>query len=127
MANFTFFPLTPRPMKMKLFLSFLLATGLMTIPLKAQKVFKVDSQFDADVKIYETDVKSDADLIVFKVSSKFDTGGNRGHWYFVDTRSEADKKVFFVSSQFDADVKVYFTDIRSEAEWKNAGKKNFFN
>ena len=56
-----------------------------------QKVFAVDSQYDADVKVYVTDSRYDADLWVYKVSSQYDAEGNKGLWFFDDSRYDANQ------------------------------------
>lgn len=57
----------------------------------SQKVFIVDSKYDADVKAYLVENKYDADILGTVVSSKYD----------------ADMKIFIVNSKYDANVKVY--------------------
>jgi hypothetical protein len=52
----------------------------------SQKIYSVNSKFDADIKVYVVDSQFDADLLVYKVDSQFD----------------ADLKIYFVGSQFDA-------------------------
>jgi len=79
---------------MKLIFSVLLFLGLLA-NVSAQKIFSVDSRYDADIKVYVTDSRYDADLIVYKCDSRYDAEGNKGLWYFVDSRYDADKKIFF--------------------------------
>lgn len=90
----------------------------------AQKIYSIDSKYDADLKVYVTDSKYDADLVVYKVKSQYDADGNKGLWYFTDSKYSADKKVYFIDSKYDADLIIYFTDSKYDAEWKNINKKH---
>ena len=53
---------------------------------KAQLIFKVDSKYDADVKVFVASSKYDADLIVYEVSSKYDA-----QWRNTDKKSKMNK------------------------------------
>lgn len=110
--------------KMKKIVLLVTLVSLFTIQYSAQKIFSVDSKYDADVKVFVADSKYDADLIVFKCSSKYDAEGNKGLWFFVESKYDADKKIYFVDSKYDADLIIYFSDSKYDAEWKKSGKKH---
>lgn len=90
----------------------------------SQKVYTVDSKYDADVKVYVCDSKYDADLCVYKVSSQYDVSGNEGLWFFEDSKYDADKKIYFVDSKYDADLLIYFVDSKYDAKWMSNTKKH---
>ena len=94
----------------KIVLSLLIAGGL-SIQAKAQKIFSVNSKYDADVKVFVASNKYDADLVVFKCSSKYDAKDNKGLWFFVDSKYDADLIIFFSNSKYDA-------------AWKKSSKKH---
>ena len=83
----------------------------------SQKIYSVNSQFDADIKVYVVD-------LVYKVDSQFDVGSNDGKWFFVNSQFDAKKKIFFVDSQFDADLKIYFVSSQFDAGWRESSKKH---
>ncbi len=103
--------------------TFILAVSFSAL---SQKIFTVDSRYDADVKVFVTDSRYDADLLVFKVDSRYDATGNKGLWHFVSSRYDADKKIFFVTSRYDADVLIFFVNSRYDAEWRNKSKMHHF-
>lgn len=90
----------------------------------AQKIFSVDSRYDADIKVYVVDSRYDADLLVYKCDSRYDATDNKGLWFFVDSRYDADKKIYFTDSRYDADLLIYFVDSRYDAQWRNTAKKH---
>ena len=106
----------------EIFLLSILIAGL-SIHADGQKIFSVDSKYDADIKVFVANSKYDADLIVFKCSSKYDAKENKGLWFFVGSKYDADKKVFFVDSKYDADLIIFFSDSKYDAEWKKSSKK----
>lgn len=113
-------------MKTRGFLFSLAATAAIIMNgtgLFAQKIFSVDSKYDADVKVYVVDSKYDADLCVYKVSSQYDAEDNKGLWFFEDSKYDADKTIYFVDSKYDADLLIYFVDSKYDAGWRNASKK----
>lgn len=87
----------------------------------SQPVFKVNSKYDANVKVFVTNSKYDADLIVFEVKSKYDADKD-GLWFFTNSKYEAKKKIFFVNSKYDADIIVFFANSKYEAGWRNPSK-----
>ena len=107
-------------------LAIIIAICALAYNLNAQKVYSCSSKYDADVKVWVADSKYDADLVVFKCSSKYDATDNKGLWFFVDSKYDADKKIFFVDSKYDADVKIYFTDSKYDAQWRETNKKHLF-
>ena len=70
-----------------------LLMSALVITTYAQKVYAVDSQWQAD--------------------------GNEGKWYFTDSEWQADKKVYFVDSEWQADLKIYFVDSEWQAGWED--------
>ncbi|PLW93971.1 MAG: hypothetical protein C0592_04460 [Marinilabiliales bacterium] len=96
---------------MKKFLTFLALAFVFTMTSKAQIVYSCDSKYDAD-------------LIVYKCDSKYDADGNKGLWYFADSKYDAKKLVYFVDSKYDADLIIYFSDSKYDAEWRNSSKQH---
>ncbi len=93
---------------------------------KAQKVFACQYKSEAGVKVFVTTNKSEADLIVYKVTSKSEAVANKGLWFFVSTKSEAEEKIFFTQYKSEAEVVIYFSEYKSDAGWKNNSKKPLF-
>lgn len=91
---------------------------------KAQTVYSVSSQYDSQVKVYVADSKYDADLVVFKCSSSYDADGNKGLWFFTDSRYDAKKAIYFTDSRYDADLVIYFADSKYDAGWRNKTKEH---
>ena len=86
-------------------------------------LYKTDIASDADLKVFVTDIRSDADLVMYETTSNWEA--TVGHiWCYTDIRSEAAKVVYFTDSQWDADIKVFKTDIQSDAEWLNSDKQS---
>lgn len=63
---------------------------------------------------------------MYKCDYRSEAEGNRGMWYFVEYRSDAQKEIYFTDYRSEADIKVYFTNYRSEAGWKNKEKQYLF-
>ena len=101
-----------------------LAIILLFIPvlLKAQKVFSVNYESQADVKLFVTQYESQADLLVFVEEYESRANGNEGRWFFESYESRADKKVFFVEYESQADLKIFFVQYESRAGWRNREK-----
>ncbi|OFY33870.1 MAG: hypothetical protein A2W91_09525 [Bacteroidetes bacterium GWF2_38_335] len=91
--------------------------------INAQVVYKVDSKYDADIKVYVASSKYDADLVVYEVSSKYDADKD-GLWFFCDSKYDAKKKVYFVDSKYDADLIIFFADSKYDAGWVNNSKQH---
>lgn len=92
---------------------------------KAQKIYSVPYESQANVKVYVTEYESQADLIVYKADyeSRAKKNENKGIWYFVDYPSRADVKIFFVDYPSRADLKIHFTKYESRAGWRKPEKK----
>ena len=103
-----------------LILSFILSSNT---PLKAQKIFKVKYESQADIKVYIVKYESQCDLKVFNV--KYESQAKKdGLWYAEKYESQADKKIYFVYYESQADLKIYFVDYESQAGWKNNAKSH---
>ena len=63
---------------------FLILILLISFTVNAQKIYSVNSQYDAYVKVFVVDSKYDADLLVYKVDSQYNAGNNDGKWFFTD-------------------------------------------
>jgi len=103
-----------------LVLSFILSSNT---SLKAQKIFKVKYESQADIKVYIVKYESQCDLKVFNV--KYESQAKKdGLWYPVKYESQADQKVYFVDYESQADLKIYFVNYESQAGWKNNAKSH---
>lgn len=71
--------------------------------IKAQQVYSCDYKHEAEVKVYVTNYKYEAELVVYKCKYKYDAEGNKGLWFFVEHKYNADKKIYFVDSKYEAD------------------------
>lgn len=93
---------------------------------RAQKMYSVGSEYQADVKVYVVDSEYKADLIVYKTKRHSDAKANenKGIWYFCDSKYKADKTVYFTDREYKADLKVFFTDKKYRAGWKKPEKKH---
>ena len=76
----------------------------------AHKVFSVEYESQADVKVFVEQYESQA-------------GNNDGKWFFTDYDSQAKKKIFFEQYESQADLKIFFVDYESQAGWNNNSKK----
>lgn len=90
---------------------------------KAQTVYSVDYESQADVKVFVVQYESQADLKVYKEQYESQASGNDGKWFFVNYESQAKKSIYFVQYESQADLKVYFVDYESQAGWVNSSKK----
>ncbi len=88
----------------------------------SQKVFSVNSRYDADFKVFVVDSRYDADLLIYKVSGQYDAEGNKGLWFFCGSQYDARKKIWFSDNRYDADLLIYFVDSKYDAGWKNKEK-----
>ena len=82
-------------MKTRYILTVLL--GLFFLPAKAQKVYKVRYESQADVKVCIVKYESRCDLKVYLVDYESQASKD-GLWYFVQYESQADKKIYFAVS-----------------------------
>lgn len=80
--------------------------------LKAQKIYSVDHEYQADLVVYKTDKE-------YRAKKE----ENKGIWFITDKAYCADKKVFLVDREYKADFKVFFTDKEYRAGWKKNDKK----
>jgi len=85
------------------------------------KLFKTDIPSAADVKVFVTDIRSEADLVIHETTDQW-AASESPIWFYTDVQGEADKTVCFVDSQWDADLKVFKTDVPSDAGWNNSDK-----
>lgn len=86
-------------------------------------LYKTDIASEADLKVFVTDIRNEADVVIYETTSQWDA--TESHiWCYTDIRNEAAKVVYFTDSQWDADIKVYKTDIQSDAEWLNSDKQS---
>lgn len=105
-------------MKMSNMLTALFATLIIMVgcnQLNAQIMYKVDDEYDADLKVYVTEYKSQADVVVYVTERQEKAKGDRGIWYFTEWKSEADKKVYFTDWKGEADLIIFYTDWEAEA------------
>jgi hypothetical protein len=119
-ALFPTFEFKSIPMKKIVLISLL---SLAATSIKAQKVFSVKYESQADVKVFVVKYESQADLKVYKVKYESQAGNNDGKWFFTDYESQAKKKIFFVDYESQADIKIFFVDYESQVGWKNSAKK----
>ena len=89
---------------------------------KAQKIYSVDKDYKADIKVFVVSSDYKADLLVYKVSSDYKAGDNDGKWFFTKAHYKADKKIYFVEVAYKADLKIYFVASAYKAGWKNKSK-----
>ena len=96
-------------MKKTISILFILLFLSVCTQLFAQKMFKVDYESQADIKVYVVSYESQADLNVYMV--KYESQANKdGLWYNVAYESQAD-------------FKLYFVDYESQVGWKNKQKE----
>jgi len=60
--------------------------------------------------------------LVYKVSSPYDADGNKGLWYFCDSKYDAKKQIWFSESRYDADLLIFFVESRYDAGWREKEK-----
>lgn len=84
-------------------------------------LYRTDIASEADLKVYVTDIRSEADLVVFETENHWDATAQEV-WSYTDIRGEAQKVVHFTSDSWDADLKIFRTDIQSDAGWNDPGK-----
>lgn len=86
------------------------------------KLFKTDIESEADLKVYVTEIRSEADLVVYETENHWDAAGSQKIWSYTETKLEADRVVYFTESPWDAHLKIYLTEISTEAGWLNSTK-----
>ena len=85
------------------------------------RLFLTTIESDANLKVYVTDIRSDADLVIFETENQWEAT-EAAIWCYTDVRSDADRIVYLTDGQWNADIKVFKTDIQSDAQWINSGK-----
>lgn len=102
-------------------------SGLMWLGAKAQKIYSVDHEYQADFKVFVVDAEYKADLIVFRTDKEYMArkNENKGIWFFCPHEYQADKKVFFTKREYQADLKIYFTDHEYRAGWRKESNLEF--
>lgn len=103
--------------------AFFFLLGVCASGLKAQSVYSVKYESQADISVYEVDYESQADLLVYKVDYESQADED-GLWYYVDYESQADKTIYFVDYESQADLKIYYVKYESQAGWKNRSKSH---
>lgn len=83
--------------------------------------FRTDIESEADLKVFVTDIRSEADLVVYETGDRWDATVPEV-WSYTDIRGEADRVVHFTEGSWNADLKIFRTDIRSDAGWNDPGK-----
>lgn len=91
---------------------------------KAQKVYAVDFEFQADVTVFVVDYENQADLNVYVVDYEIQVGTNDGRWYFTQYAHEAEKKIYFVEYKIQADLTIHYVEYAHQAGWLNPAKKS---
>lgn len=97
-----------------------------SLTIKAQKVYKVPYENQADVKVCVVEYSNNADLRVFKVEYENQTGNNDGKWFFTEYGNQADKKIFFTEYTNQADIKICYVEYSNQAGWNDTSKKKLF-
>jgi len=103
---------------------FLLLITFLSFQLKAQKIYSVNYESRADIKLFVVEYESRADLLVFNEKYESRAKGNEGLWFFVEHESQADKSIYFVDYESQSDLKIFFVKYESRAGWKNLSKKH---
>ncbi len=98
---------------MKRFITVTMVLAAAAVAAQAQKVYQASTRYGADVKLYVVDNESAADIVVFRTDKADDSkvGENNGTWYFCDQPGQAD-------------IKVFFTDSKYRAGWKDSSRSS---
>ena len=83
----------------------------MSVGMQAQKIYSVNHEYQADVRVYVVDHEYQADLLVYRVDHEYQAKGNEGKWFFVD-------------HEYQSDVRIYFVDHEYQAGWRENAKKH---
>ncbi len=89
----------------------------------AQKVFSVQHEYQADIKVYQTNDINKADLVVYKVNYE-SKATKDGLWYFTDYDYQAKKRIFFTNEIQRADLTVFFTENMKAIGWRKKSKQH---
>ena len=100
-----------------------LIIAFFNLSISAQVVFETEYFSHSDVNVFVSQNRDIADLLVYKVDRPDAAGENNGVWYFTENKDEAVRKIYFVKYTNRADLIIYFVDNKSQAGWKNEGKK----
>lgn len=90
-----------------------------------QRIFKVTTAGEANVKVFITTDASQADIKVKVVPQAADANKD-GLWFLAATAPEAMLKVYETTNAAEADVKVYYVTDEMEAGWVTTNKRQFF-
>jgi len=102
---------------MKTLLFFFILFGLARISSAQEKpycqlqgsIFETPTKQGADFWIYEEESEAFADMLIFEEENKL-YADEPGVWYFVDNIGLADVRIFFTKEKSEADFIIYFTD-----------------
>jgi len=106
--------------KMKYIVAFVVFAFAFNVA-NAQKIYKTDYEYQADISVYIVDYEYQADLCVYYVDYSYQASDD-GLWYMVDYEYQADKSVYFVDYEYQADLKIYIVDYSYQAGWKKNSK-----
>lgn len=64
-----------------------------------QRIYSVDHDYQADLKVFVVDAEYKADLVVFKTDNEYRAKKeeNKGIWFFTDKSYRANKKSFLLT------------------------------
>jgi hypothetical protein len=102
-----------------------LALILLSGSLFAQRIYKVNTADNAQVKVYVTNNAEEADLKVFETLQP-EAVVKDGIWYQPMTESEADIKVFITTEASQADMKIFYVTDVEQAGWITREKRQLF-
>jgi hypothetical protein len=85
------------------------------------RIYLVDKDYKADVKVFEVNHKDEADLLYCLVDKDTKAQGD-ALWYYVDKDYDATCKVFCVDHDYNADLKIFRVNNYNEAKWQNNHK-----
>ncbi len=91
---------------------------------KAQDIFVVQYKEEAQVIVCVVKDTIHADLVVYIDGHAIEGEENDGIWYMVGHRSQGRKLIYFTQHLSDCDLKIYFTDKKTEARWRHNSKKH---
>jgi hypothetical protein len=99
------------------------------INLYAGKIYVVDQEYKADVKVFVVKHNYQANLLVYKVDQEYKSKSHDGLWFFVKHKHKADVKIYFVKYEYKADVKIKYVKQKYQAKWNkvNAFVGRFYN
>lgn len=68
-----------------------------SMAISAQKIYSIDHEYQADIKVFVMDSEYQADLIVYKTDKEYraKVSENKGIWYICPQKYKADKKTLF--------------------------------